>query len=187
MPTTLNTLRLRQNNDHFANSIFRVIMAMPLGDKGIISLGCPSIHPTAHDRLIDFPFVCPSVHPSIPPEMFPVIFLRTHGRNGLKFGMPMYPDHLQKWLIRFRSQPVNLPILVPLSLSETGHIWGFRAFSWERMGGIAWNFTWWCILTTFRNYKILVMVCWFSSFLAPIWLSETGQIWVFWHFLDKRE
>ena len=28
---------------------------------------------------------------------------------------------------------------------------GFRAFAWERMEGMAWNFTCWCILTIFRT------------------------------------
>ena len=30
------------------------------------------------------------------------------------------------------------------------------------MKGMAWNVLWWCILTTSRNYLILVTVCWFS-------------------------
>ena len=30
------------------------------------------------------------------------------------------------------------------------------------MKGMAWNVIWWCILTTSRNYFILVTVCWFS-------------------------
>ena len=38
---------------------------------------------------------------------------------------------------------------------------GFRAFAGERMEGIAWNFTCWCILTIFRTVKFMVMVCWF--------------------------
>ena len=35
-----------------------------------------------------------SVHPS---ERFPGIILRMNGRNGLKFGLLMYADHLQNW------------------------------------------------------------------------------------------
>ena len=44
-------------------------------------------------------------------------------------------------------------VLVPLWLEETGQIWGFGAFYWER----------------------LVTVCWYS-FLAPFWMSKTGKI-----------
>ena len=46
-------------------------------------------------------------------------------------------------------------------LSETGQIWGFRAFPGERMKGMAWNFACWCILTTFRTDQFMATVCWF--------------------------
>ena len=42
-------------------------------------------------------------------------------------------------------------ILALFWLSETGQIWGFRAFPGERMEEMAWNFARWCILTTFRT------------------------------------
>ena len=38
---------------------------------------------------------------------------------------------------------------------------GFRAFAGERMEGLAWNFTCWCILTIFRTDKFMAVVCWF--------------------------
>ena len=41
--------------------------------------------------------VCLSVCLSISPERFPGIFLKTHGRNGLKLGMLMYSEHLHNW------------------------------------------------------------------------------------------
>ena len=68
------------------------------------------------------------------------------------------PDHLQNWwgygLLIFL-------ILVLFWLSETGQIWGFRAFSGKPIKEIAWNFVCWCILTTFRTDEIMVTVCWF--------------------------
>ena len=53
--------------------------------------------PTDHctdDQLAFRPSICLFVHP----ERFQGIFLRTHERSDLKFGMHMYPDHLQNWL-----------------------------------------------------------------------------------------
>ena len=41
-------------------------------------------------------------------------------------------------------------ILALFWLGETGQIWGFRAFPGERMEGMAWNFSRWYILTTFK-------------------------------------
>ena len=42
-------------------------------------------------------------------------------------------------------------ILALFWLSETGQIWGFRAFPGERMEEMTWNFACWCILSTFRT------------------------------------
>ena len=66
------------------------------------------------------------------------IFFRTHGRNGLKFDMLMYPDHLWNWLHSGHGQLIFL-ILAPFLLSETGQMCSFQAFSWQCMGGIGWN------------------------------------------------
>ena len=93
---------------------------------------------------------CPSVRPSIRPERFLGICRRTHGGNGLKFYMLIYLDHLQNWLVYGHSLLIFI-ILALFWLSETGQIWGFRAFPGERMEGMAWNFACWCILTTFRT------------------------------------
>ena len=81
---------------------------------------------------------------------FPGISRRTHGGNGLKFCMLMYPDHLQNWLDYGHGLLIFL-LLAPLWLSETGEIWSFRAFFGERIEGMAWNFACWCILTPFRT------------------------------------
>ena len=66
------------------------------------------------------------------------IFFTTHGRNGLKFDMLMYPDHLWNWLHSGHGQLIFL-ILAPFLLSETCQMCSFQAFSWQCMGGIGWN------------------------------------------------
>ena len=70
----------------------------------------------------DFPSICPAIHLKI----LQGIFLRTHGRNCLKFGMMIYPDHLQSKL-NFRQDLSIFLILGPLWF-ETGQIWGFQLF-----------------------------------------------------------
>ena len=146
-------------------------MPPPLGAGGIMFSGCPSVrpsvrpkpeipsfdlymgplvHPTNRYRFTACPSVRPSVCPSVRPERFPGICRRTHGRNGPKFYMLMYPDHLQNWLVYGHGLLILL-ILALFWLNETGQIWGFRAFPGERMEEMAWNFACWCILTTFRT------------------------------------
>ena len=113
-----------------------------------------SIRPTVTVLRHVRPSVCPSVRlsvrPSVRPERFPGICRITHGGNGLKFCMLMYRDHLQNWLDDGHGLFIFL-LLLPLWLSETGQIWGFRAFPGERIEGMAWNFACWCIVTTFRT------------------------------------
>ena len=158
---------------------FWLFMPPPLGAGGIMFSGCPSVRPSeawntlfwpVHgsigppDQPLPFysmsvrpsvrPSVCPSVRlsvrPSVRPERFPGICRRMHGRISLKFYMLMYLDHLQNWLVYGHGLLIFL-ILALFWLSETGQIWGFRAFPGERMEGMAWNFARWCILTTFRT------------------------------------
>ena len=58
------------------------------------------------------------------------------------------------------------------------YIWiGFRAFLGECIEGMAWNVACGCILTSFGNNYVLVMVCWIFLLLALLWLSQTGHIW----------
>ena len=77
-------------------------MTTPLGSRSIMFSGCSST------RL----------------ERFPDISRKMHERNGLQFGMLMYPDHLQNWLDYGHGLLIFFP-LAPLQLSETGRIWGF--------------------------------------------------------------
>ena len=114
---------------------------------------------------------------------FPGISRRTHGGNGLKFCMLMYLDHLQNWLVLGHGL-LTFVILALFWLSETGQIWGFRAFPGERMEGMAWNMVCCCILTTFRIDEIMVTVVIFLI-LVLFWLSEMGQIWGFQAFSGK--
>ena len=140
-----------------------IFMPPPLGAGGIMFSGCPSVrpkpeipsfdlymgplvHPTNRNRFM----ACPSVCPSVRPERFPGICRRTHGGNGLKFYMLMYLDRLQNWLVYGHGLLIFL-ILALFWLSETGQIWGFRAFPRERMEEMASNFARWCIVTTFRT------------------------------------
>ena len=57
--------------------------------------------------------------------------------DGLKFSMLMYPNHLQKWLDSDQSLLSFLPFFEQFWISEMGHILVFRAFSGERMEGMA--------------------------------------------------
>ena len=58
---------------------------------------------------------------------FPGISWRTDGGNGLKYGMLVYPDHLQNWL-NYGYGLVIFLILMLFWLSEMGQIWGSQAF-----------------------------------------------------------
>ena len=110
----------------------------------------PLVHPTNRNRFTACPSVRPSVCPSVRPERFPAICRKTHGGNGLKFYILMYLDRLQNWLVYGQGLLIFL-ILALFWLSETGQIWGFRAFPGECMEEMASNFARWCILTTFRT------------------------------------
>ena len=141
-------------------------MPPPLGSGGIMFSGCPSVrpsvrpnpeipsfdlymgplvHPTNRNRFT----ACPSIRLSVRLERFPGICWRMHGGISLKFYMLMYLGHLQNWLVYGHGLLIFL-ILALFWLSETGQIWGFRAFPGERMEGMAWNLARWCILSTFR-------------------------------------
>ena len=125
-----------------------------------------------------------SVHPSVRPERFPGICRRMHGGIGLKFYMLMYLHHLQNCLVYGRGLLIFI-ILALFSLSETGQIWGFRAFPGERMEGMAWNFASWCILTTFRTDYFMAMVCWFFLFWRYFDLVKRVKFGVSGHFLEN--
>ena len=126
-----------------------------------------------------------SVRPSVRPDRFPGISWRTHGGNDLKFCTLMYLDHLQNWLV-YGYGLLIFRILALFWHSETGQIWGFRAFPGERMEEMTWNFARWCILTTCRTVSFMATVCWFFVILALFWLGETGQIWGFRAFAGER-
>ena len=112
----------------------------------------PPVHGSGGPSDQPWPFngmsVRPSVLLSVRPERFPGICRRMHGGNSLKLCMLIYLDHLQNWLDYGHGLLIFL-VLTPLWLSEKGQIWGFWAFSGERMEGMGWNFVCWCILPTF--------------------------------------
>ena len=79
----------------------------------------------------------------------PVIFRRTQIRNGMKLGMRIDYDHLQKCL----NLSQGLLIFASILLSETDQLWCFWAFSGGRKELMSWNLAYWCILTIFRMIK----------------------------------
>ena len=143
-----------------------IFMPRPLGAGCIMFSGCPSVRPKPEIPSFDLYIgslvhptnplnrnrftACPSVCLSVRSERFPGICRRTQGGNGLKFYMLMYLDHLQNWLVYAGGLLIFL-ILALFWLSETGQIWGFRAFPGELMEEMAWNFARWCIFTTFKT------------------------------------
>ena len=89
---------------------------------------------------------------------FPGISWRMHGGNGLKYGMLLYPDHLQNWLDYGYGLVFFFIILVLFWLSEMGQIWGVQAF-------------WLCSVD-------------FPHYADP--LAEIGHIWGFWALSGER-
>ena len=88
------------------------------------------------------PSIRPSVRPSVrPSEAWNTLFWPVHGSVGPPdqplpfYGMSVRPS------VRLSVRPSVRP-----SVRR-----GFRAFAGECMEGLAWNFTCWCILTTFRT------------------------------------
>ena len=92
--------------------------------------------------------------------------------NGLTFCMLMYSNHFPNWL-DYGHGLLIFVILLLFWLSETGQIWGFRAFPGERK---------FCILMypdhlqhhlDYGHGLLIVLI------LVLFWLSETGKIWGF--------
>ena len=149
-------------------------MPPPLGAGGSMFSGCasvrpsearntffPSVHGSVGPSDQPWPFYGMSVRPSVRPSREVSGYLPENAwRDFLKFCMLMYLDHLQNWLDCGHGLLIFL-LLAPLWLSETGQIWGFRAFPKERMEGMAWKLANWCILTTSRNDYFMDKVCWF--------------------------
>ena len=139
---------------HRRHYVFGLSVHPPKASNNLFSPVHGSIGPS------DIPWLFCGMHMSVRPERFPGICQRTHGGNGLKFCMLMYLGHLQNWLYYSHGLLIFL-LLASLWLSEMGQILGFRAFPREPVVGMAWNFACWCILTTFRTEKFMVMVCWY--------------------------
>ena len=77
---------------------------------------------------VDFPyFAYIPIEWNRPNLGFPGIFLRTQGRNCLKFAMLVYSDHRQIRL-DFGQGLLIFLILAPCWFSETGQIWGYWDF-----------------------------------------------------------
>ena len=140
----------------------------PSGAGGIMFSGCPSVRPSeAWNTLFwpehgsvgppdqPWPFYGMSVRPSVCPSVRPSGEVSGHWPENAWREWPeiftcWYLDHLQNWLVYGHGLLIFL-ILALFWLSETGQIWGFRAFPGERVEEMTWNFARWCILTTFRT------------------------------------
>ena len=90
-------------------------------------------------------------------------FLENAWGNGLKYPMPLYPDHL---IIFFIS--VYWFYLFWMHFDSMKHFkCVVSVFDRERMTVMAWNLLYRCILTTLRSKCFyLVTFCWYSSFLT---------------------
>ena len=141
----------------------------------------PTVTVLRHVRLS----VCPSVCPSVRPERFPGICRRTHGGNSLKFCMLMYLDHLQNWLV-YGHVLLIFVILALFWLSETGQVWGFRAFSQRTHRGNGLKFCTLMYLDHLHNWLVSGHCLLIFVILPLFWLSETGQIWGFRAFPGER-
>ena len=143
-------------------------MPPPLGAGGIMFLGCPSVRPSEAWNTLFWP-----VHGSVGPPDQPLPFYSMSVRPSVRLSVRPSGEvsgHLPENAWRDKPEILHADVSWPSSelislwswsvgfsyfgtnwLSETGQIWGFRAFPGERMEGMAWNFAWWCILTTFRT------------------------------------
>ena len=141
-------------------------MPPPLGAGGIMFSGCPSVRPSVQS--LKYPLLtctwvrchptnsnrftaCPSVRLSVRPSGEVSGHLPENAWRE-------WPEILHadiSWppseLFSLWPQSVDFSNLGAFWLSETGQIWGFRAFPSERMEEMARNFAGWCILTTFKT------------------------------------
>ena len=112
----INSLALRRSGRRFYTSAFRHRRHI---------LGCLSVRP----------IVWP---PNPPLERFLSILLRTHGNNGLKFGVLMYPDHHQNWLDFGPGLYIFFLKCQHLDLSKRFYL-GFPGISCKKFGSKCWK------------------------------------------------
>ena len=89
-------------------------------------------------------------------------------------------------LVSLWSRSVDFQILALFWLSETGQIWGFRAFPAECMEGIGLKYCMLMYLDHLQNWLVYGHGLLIFQILALFWLSETGQIWGFREFPGER-
>ena len=97
-------------------------------------------------------------------------FWRTHGRNDLKFGMLIYPDHLHI-LLHFRHDLLIFPIMAPFRLWNESNVWvscHFLGNTWREWPEIYNANVSWPPSELIRfGYSQLIFVI-----VAPFWLRE---------------
>ena len=129
---------------------------------------CPSVHPSVRSLkypLLTFTWVCWSTRPTVTILRHVRLSVRLSVRPSgevsghlpknawRKWPQILHSDvswPLQNWLVYGHGLLIFL-ILALFWLSETGQIWGFRAFPGECMEEMTSNFARWCILTTSRT------------------------------------
>ena len=113
---------------------------------------CTSVEARGIILSVVHPSACPLdlVNLSFFSNLGPVcICWRNHWKNGLKFGILMYPDHFQNWLNLDHGLLIFL-IWGQCWLSEEGKIWDFQAFHGEHMEEIRRVETYfWCFALSF--------------------------------------
>ena len=116
-------------------------MPPPLGSERIMFLGSLSVIPSIYlsiqptiTQVTNQPTDFLSIHLSIHLEVLGH-FLENTWEEWPKFGMLIYPDHLQKWLDFGHGLWIFL-ILATFWFNWTGQIWGFQTFPWECMGAL---------------------------------------------------
>ena len=114
----------------------------------------------------------PTIRPHVP-RGFREFFMRMHRRNGLKFVMLMYPDHLQSWLVFGHGLLIFL-VMVPLLQVKLVKIFGVRSFYWERMGDLnGLKFGMLVYIDHLQNWLDFGYVLLIFPILVPLWLNET--------------
>ena len=89
----------------------------------------------------------------------PGIFFKMHDRNGLKFYMLMYPDHLWNWLYFGHDLLIFLILVAFWLVKQVKFV--VSGYFLENMGGMSWNMICWCILTTLG---LIWFRSWFGEF-----------------------
>ena len=110
------------------------------------------------------------------------ILKRIDGSNGLKCGMLMCPDHLQKRFDFGHFWPSFDPLVAKI-LGEIGVSGHSKGTAWRL--GMVWNVACWCILTTSKIYSILASIQYWHN-LGPLVATTFSMKLCFQAFQGKK-